>query len=222
MAKTYDYLFKLLLIGDSGVGKTCVLFRFSEDAFNSTFISTIGASCGGYFGVFCVFTLRIDFKIRTIELDGKKIKLQIWDTAGQERFRTITTAYYRGAMGIMLVYDITNEKSFDNIKNWIRNIEEHASSDVEKMVLGNKCDINDKRQVSKDRGEKLALEFGIKFMETSAKANINVENAFLTLARDIKSKMDTKMEGNAPQGSSHGVKISEPQKKTSFFRCSLL
>uniref|UniRef100_A0A8C6HZT7 small monomeric GTPase n=1 Tax=Mus spicilegus TaxID=10103 RepID=A0A8C6HZT7_MUSSI len=160
MAKTYDYLFKLLLIGDSGVGKTCVLFRFSEDAFNSTFISTIG----------------IDFKIRTIELDGKRIKLQIWDTAGQERFRTITTAYYRGAMGIMLVYDITNEKSFDNIRNWIRNIEEHASADVEKMILGNKCDVNDKRQVSKERGEKLALDYGIKFMETSAKANINVEN----------------------------------------------
>ena len=89
----------------------------------------------------------IDFKIRTIELDGKKIKLQIWDTAGQERFRTITTAYYRGAMGIMLVYDITNEKSFENIKNWIRNIEEHASADVEKMILGNKCDMNDRRQV---------------------------------------------------------------------------
>ncbi|KAG7319878.1 hypothetical protein KOW79_017021 [Hemibagrus wyckioides] len=206
MAKTYDYLFKLLLIGDSGVGKTCVLFRFSEDAFNSTFISTIG----------------IDFKIRTIELDGKKIKLQIWDTAGQERFRTITTAYYRGAMGIMLVYDITNEKSFDNIKNWIRNIEEHASADVEKMILGNKCDINEKRQVSKDRGEKLALEYGIKFMETSAKANINVENAFLTLARDIKAKMDTKLEGNNPQ-SNQGVKITtEQQKKSSFFRCVLL
>ncbi|CAB1324480.1 unnamed protein product, partial [Coregonus sp. 'balchen'] len=183
MAKTYDYLFKLLLIGDSGVGKTCVLFRFSEDAFNSTFISTIG----------------IDFKIRTIELDGKKIKLQIWDTAGQERFRTITTAYYRGAMGIMLVYDITNEKSFDNIKNWIRNIEEHASADVEKMVLGNKCDVNDKRQVSKDRGEK----------------------AFMTLARDIKAKMDKKLEGNSPQGSSQGVKITEQPKKSSFFRCTL-
>ncbi|KPP68297.1 RAB8A, member RAS oncogene family,-like, partial [Scleropages formosus] len=182
MAKTYDYLFKLLLIGDSGVGKTCVLFRFSEDAFNSTFISTIG----------------IDFKIRTVELDGKKIKLQIWDTAGQERFRTITTAYYRGAMGIMLVYDITNEKSFDNIKNWIRNIEEHASADVEKMILGNKCDVNDKRQVSKERGEK----------------------AFMTLARDIKAKMDKKLEGNSPQGSSQGVKItSDQQKKSSFFRC---
>ncbi|XP_069818698.1 ras-related protein Rab-8A isoform X2 [Dendropsophus ebraccatus] len=181
MAKTYDYLFKLLLIGDSGVGKTCVLFRFSEDAFNSTFISTIG----------------IDFKIRTIELDGKRIKLQIWDTAGQERFRTITTAYYRGAM--------------------------HASADVEKMILGNKCDVNEKRQVSKEKGEKLALEYGIKFMETSAKANINVENAFLTLARDIKAKMDKKMEGNSSQGSNQGVKITqEQQKKSSFFRCVLL
>ena len=96
---------------------------------------------------FSSFFSGIDFKIRTIELDGKKIKLQIWDTAGQERFRTITTAYYRGAMGIMLVYDITNEKSFENIKNWIRNIEEHASADVEKMILGNKCDMNDRRQV---------------------------------------------------------------------------
>lgn len=206
MAKTYDYLFKLLLIGDSGVGKTCVLFRFSEDAFNTTFISTIG----------------IDFKIRTIELDGKKIKLQIWDTAGQERFRTITTAYYRGAMGIMLVYDITNEKSFDNIKNWIRNIEEHASADVEKMILGNKCDVNEKRQVSKERGEKLANDYGIKFMETSAKANINVENAFFTLARDIKTKMDKKLEGNSPQGSTQGVRITSEQKKSSFFRCLLL
>ncbi|XP_068030180.1 ras-related protein Rab-8A isoform X2 [Anomalospiza imberbis] len=177
MAKTYDYLFKLLLIGDSGVGKTCALFRFSEDAFNATFISTIG----------------IDFKIRTIELDGKRIKLQIWDTAGQERFRTITTAYYRGAMGIMLVYDITNEKSFENIRNWVRNIEEHASPDVEKMILGNKCDANDKRQVSREQGEKLAASFGIKFMETSAKANINIENAFFTLARDIKAKMDKKL-----------------------------
>lgn len=101
----------------------------------------------------------IDFKIRTIELDGKKIKLQIWDTAGQERFRTITTAYYRGAMGIMLVYDTTNEKSFENIKNWIRNIEEHASNDVEKMILGNKCDITDRRQVSKERGEQVGSFF---------------------------------------------------------------
>ncbi|XP_078486124.1 ras-related protein Rab-8B [Ciona intestinalis] len=205
--KTYDYLFKLLLIGDSGVGKTCVLFRFSEDHFNSTFISTIG----------------IDFKIRTIDLDGKKVKLQIWDTAGQERFRTITTAYYRGAMGIMLVYDITNDKSFENIKNWIRNIEEHASSDVEKMILGNKCDMNDKRTVSKERGERLAIEYGIKFMETSAKQSLNVEEAFFTLARDIKAKMDNKMaDSSHPNMTTIHVKSSD--KKSGFFNrfCAIL
>ena len=120
--RAYDYLFKLLLIGDSGVGKTCLLFRFAENSFNPTFISTIG----------------IDFKIQTVEIDGKRIKLQVWDTAGQERFRTITTAYYRGAMGILLVYDVTNKKTFDNITNWLRNIEEHAAEGVEQLLVGNK------------------------------------------------------------------------------------
>ena len=120
---------------------------FSAGLANCYIISIAHAYYYFYIQIFSSFFSGIDFKIRTIELDGKKIKLQIWDTAGQERFRTITTAYYRGAMGIMLVYDITNEKSFENIKNWIRNIEEHASADVEKMILGNKCDMNDRRQV---------------------------------------------------------------------------
>lgn len=167
--KTYDLLFKLLLIGDSGVGKTSILFRFSDDAFTPTFISTIG----------------IDFKIKTIELGGKKIKLQIWDTAGQERFHTITTSYYRGAMGIMLVYDITNPKSFDNIQKWLRNIDEHANEDVEKMIVGNKCDMDDRRIIPKERGESIAREHGIRFMETSASSNINVDKAFLELAKAI-------------------------------------
>lgn len=96
-------------------------------------------------------------------------------------------------MGIMLVYDVTNEKSFENIKNWIRNIEENASADVEKMLLGNKCELTNKRQVSKERGEALAIEYGIKFMETSAKSSINVEEAFFTLARDIKAKMEKRL-----------------------------
>lgn len=101
----------------------------------------------------------IDFKIKTVELRGKKIKLQIWDTAGQERFHTITTSYYRGAMGIMLVYDITNEKSFENIVKWLRNIDEHANEDVEKMILGNKCDIEDKRMVSREKGEGVSKQW---------------------------------------------------------------
>uniref|UniRef100_A0A182XY63 Obg-like ATPase 1 n=1 Tax=Anopheles stephensi TaxID=30069 RepID=A0A182XY63_ANOST len=131
----------------------------------------------------------IDFKIKTIELRGKKIKLQIWDTAGQERFHTITTSYYRGAMGIMLVYDITNEKSFDNIVKWLRNIDEHANEDVEKMILGNKCDMADKRAVRKERGENIAREHDIRFMETSAKANTNIELAFRELAEAILDKI---------------------------------
>jgi len=119
MTKKYDLLFKLLLIGDSGVGKTCILFRFSDDSFTSTFISTIG----------------IDFKIKTIDFKGKRIKLQIWDTAGQERFNTITTSYYRGAMGLMLVYDITNRKSFESIAKWLRNIDEVCIDLLIKFVL---------------------------------------------------------------------------------------
>ncbi|XP_050804910.1 ras-related protein Rab-10 isoform X1 [Gopherus flavomarginatus] len=198
--KTYDLLFKLLLIGDSGVGKTCVLFRFSDDAFNTTFISTIDGAAPGWEWLLSVLepgrplvsTRRIDFKIKTVELQGKKIKLQIWDTAGQERFHTITTSYYRGAMGIMLVYDITNGKSFENISKWLRNIDEHANEDVERMLLGNKCDMEDKRVVLKTKGEQIAREHGIRFFETSAKANINIEKAFLTLAEDILRKTPVK------------------------------
>lgn len=115
--------------------------NFSDSHFNMIFLSISG----------------IDFKIKTVELRGKKIKLQIWDTAGQERFHTITTSYYRGAMGIMLVYDITNERSFENIVKWLRNIDEHANEDVEKMILGNKCDMEDKRIVSKEKGEAVSL-----------------------------------------------------------------
>ncbi|KAJ4908864.1 Ras-related protein RABE1d [Raphanus sativus] len=181
----YDYLIKLLLIGDSGVGKSCLLLRFSDDTFTTSFITTIG----------------IDFKIRTVELDGKRIKLQIWDTAGQERFRTITTAYYRGAMGILLVYDVTDESSFNNIRNWMKNIEQHASDNVNKILVGNKADMDEsKRAIPTAKGQALADEYGIKFFETSAKTNLNVESVFLSIAKDIKQRLtetDTKTE---PQG----------------------
>lgn len=203
-SKNYDYLFKLLLIGDSGVGKTCLLFRFSDDAFNTSFIATIG----------------IDFKVRTVDIDGKKIKLQIWDTAGQERFRTITTAYYRGAMGIFLVYDISDEKSFDNIKTWIRNIEDNAAPDVEKMILGNKCDRESKRQVSREKGQGLAIKYGVKFFETSALSGVSVEQAFLTLASDIKKKTEKKLEGPSTPKSEIILHPETHKKKASCKPCS--
>lgn len=202
MAKAYDYLFKLLLIGDSGVGKTCLIIRFADDNFNSTYISTIG----------------IDFKIKTIDVGGKKIKLQVWDTAGQERFKTITTAYYRGAMGIILVYDITDEKSFENIQNWMKSIKENASATVERMLLGNKCDMESKRKVPKDKAEKLAKDHGIRFFETSAKSSLNVEEAFQTLAHDILIK-SSKKSGIGSPGSR--TPLDSPQKSSSS-KCSLI
>jgi Ras-related protein Rab-8A len=182
----YDYLIKLLLIGDSGVGKSCLLLRFSDDTFTTNFITTIG----------------IDFKIRTIELDGKRVKLQIWDTAGQERFRTITTAYYRGAMGILLTYDVTDEQSFQNIRNWMKNIEEHAAENVNKILIGNKCDLVEKKVVDTQRGQQLADSYNIKFLETSAKNNLNVEEAFFSIARDIKARL---IDANDPMNQNGAV-----------------
>lgn len=139
-----DYLFKLLLIGDSGVGKSCLLLRFADDTYTESFISTIG----------------VDFKIRTIDLEGKTVKLQIWDTAGQERFRTITSSYYRGAHGIIVVYDITDAESFANVRMWLKEVERYGSEGVSKLLVGNKSDLTSKRAVEYSAGKVIIRVIG--------------------------------------------------------------
>lgn len=187
-SRSYDMIMKLLLVGDSGVGKSCLLLRFVEDKFNPSFITTIG----------------IDFKIRTIESNGKKIKLQVWDTAGQERFRTITTAYYRGAMGIVLIYDVTDARTFENVENWFQTVTQHANEDAQIFLVGNKSDDEENRQVSKEQGESLASSLNIPFLEASAKTNANVESIFYELASLIQEKH---LDDEPPQRSS-GIDVS--------------
>jgi len=175
MNAEYDFLFKLLLIGDSGVGKSCLLLRFADDTYTESYISTIG----------------VDFKIRTVELDGKTIKLQIWDTAGQERFRAITSSYCRGAHGSIVVYDVTDVESFNNVKQWLHEIDRYASESVNKLLVGNKSDLASKRAVSFEAGKEFADSLGIEFVETSAKNATNVEKAFMAMSSQIKQKMKT-------------------------------
>ncbi|WVQ77485.1 GTP-binding protein ypt1 [Cryptococcus sp. DSM 104548] len=181
-APEYDYLFKLLLIGDSGVGKSCLLLRFADDTYTESYISTIG----------------VDFKIRTIELEGKTVKLQIWDTAGQERFRTITSSYYRGAHGIIVVYDVTDRDTYTNVKQWLQEIDRYAVEGVNKLLVGNKSDLATKKVVEYAEAKSFADELGIPFLETSAKNATNVEQAFLTMSKQIKDRMGSSSMGAGP------------------------
>lgn len=169
----YDYLFKLLIIGDSGVGKSCMLQRFADHTFSPGYISTIG----------------VDFKIRTIDLDDKVVKLQMWDTAGQERFRTITSSYYRGAHGIFIVYDVTDRQSFENLKSWLEEIEKYAQAGVRLVVVGNKSDLENKRQVLSSEGQEFADKLKIPFVETSALSDKNINAVFITMAKDIRTAL---------------------------------
>ena len=165
----YDYLFKVLLIGNSSVGKSSLLLRFVDNQWSDLFVPTIG----------------VDFKIRTMEIDNKNVKLQIWDTAGQERFKNITASYYRGAHGIFVVYDISDTESFKNINNWLIEIEKNANKNVYKILVGKKCDLEDKRTVSYQQGKELAETYGMQFIETSAKSNTNVDEAFHLLGKEV-------------------------------------
>ncbi|KAJ4746505.1 Ras-related protein Rab-1A [Rhynchospora pubera] len=199
MNPEYDYLFKLLLIGDSGVGKSCLLLRFADDSYLESYISTIG----------------VDFKIRTVEQDGKTIKLQIWDTAGQERFRTITSSYYHGAHGIIIVYDVTDQESFNNVKQWLNEIDRYASDSVNKLLVGNKCDLTANKIVSTETAKAFADEMGIPFMETSAKNSTNVEQAFMAMAAAIKNRMASQPAMNSARPQTLPIKGQPVNQKSS-------
>mmetsp|Transcript_36332 Transcript_36332/g.84523 ORF Transcript_36332/g.84523 Transcript_36332/m.84523 type:complete len:209 (+) Transcript_36332:219-845(+) len=165
----YDHLVKLLLLGDSAVGKSSLLMRFCESKFESNFVLTIG----------------VDFKWKQVERDGKKLRLQVWDTAGQERFRTITPAYYRAAMGVVITYDICDRDSFDHVEYWVQQLDQHGDATVQRILVGNKSDLADCRKVSTEDGETLASKFNMAFYETSAKSGVNVEDAFLKIADEV-------------------------------------
>jgi len=158
----YDMLFKIMCTGDTGVGKSALILRFSDEMFNASYISTIG----------------VDFKVRSIEHDGKTIKLQIWDTAGQERFRTITAAYYRGSHGIIVTFDVTDEESFNNVKYWLNEVHVYAMKDIPIILVGNKIDMETKRKISTATAEKFARDNGLVYVEASAKTGAGVDLIF--------------------------------------------
>ena len=161
--KDYDYIFKIVLVGDTCVGKSCILVRFSDDIFNDSYVTTIG----------------VDFRFKTMVVNNKVAKIQIWDTAGQERYRSITTAYYRGAAAIIICCDCTNKESFNNINNWIEEIGKYTDKDsVDKIVLMNKCDLVEERCIDKNEINKFEKESGIKVLEVSAKTGEGIDKAF--------------------------------------------
>eukprot|EP00105_Crassostrea_gigas_P008075 XP_011422531.1 PREDICTED: ras-related protein Rab-13 [Crassostrea gigas] len=196
MSKRYDVLMRLLLIGETGVGKTCVLCRYASEEFIDSHITTIG----------------IDFKMKTISLGGKTIKVQIWDTAGQERFESITKQFYRRAQGVILVYDITSKSSFEAVPKWLNYVRQFGREDVSVLLMGNKKDKEVNRQVLEEEGRKFAKDNSLLFYETSAKESANLEKAFYSLCEDVilkekeKDKLSTENNNHEVQNEEVGTK----------------
>uniref|UniRef100_A0A8B9YXC0 RAB35, member RAS oncogene family n=1 Tax=Bos mutus grunniens TaxID=30521 RepID=A0A8B9YXC0_BOSMU len=234
MARDYDHLFKLLIIGDSGVGKSSLLLRFADNTFSGSYITTIG----------------VDFKIRTVEINGEKVKLQIWDTAGQERFRTITSTYYRGTHGVIVVYDVTSAESFVNVKRWLHEINQNCD-DVCRILgeaaggrggpgrgrqvggaraaraggragagltlscgpVGNKNDDPERKVVETEDAYKFAGQMGIQLFETSAKENVNVEEMFNCITELVLRAKKDNLAKQQQQQQNDVVKLTKNSKR---------
>ncbi|GAB2223117.1 hypothetical protein Droror1_Dr00017254 [Drosera rotundifolia] len=174
---TEDYLFKIVLVGDSAVGKSNLLARFARDEFYPNSKSTIG----------------VEFQTQKMEINGKEVKAQIWDTAGQERFRAVTSAYYRGAVGALLVYDISRRQTFESIGRWLNELHTHSDMNVVTILVGNKSDLKDAREVTTAEGKSLAETQGLFFIETSALDSSNVAAAFQTVVKEIYNILSRKV-----------------------------
>ncbi|VVC25540.1 Hypothetical protein CINCED_3A010587 [Cinara cedri] len=180
----YDYLFKVVLIGDSGVGKSNLLARFTRNEFNLESKSTIG----------------VEFATRSIKVNKKMIKAQIWDTAGQERYRAITSAYYRGAVGALLVYDIAKQLTYQNVERWLSELRDHADQNIVIMLVGNKSDLRHLRAVPSDEARAFAEVNNLSFIETSALDSTNVETAFENILTEIYNIVSQKQMRDPPEG----------------------
>jgi Ras-related protein Rab-2A len=186
----YNYLFKLIVIGDTGVGKSCVVLQFIENKTRTTHDVTIG----------------VEFGVRILEVKEKKIKLQIWDTAGQENFRSITRSYYRGAIGALLVYDITRRESFTHVKSWLQEVKSNGNPHMQILLVGNKNDLESERVVSYEEGESTAKENGLGFIEINTRNYSKVEATFKMITETILSKIES---GEMPLNQQIGVKAGD-------------
>lgn len=172
MVEAYDHLFKIILLGDSAVGKTSILFRFSENTYNADFHSTIG----------------VDFRVSLQKYQEKTIKLQLWDTAGQERFRNIVSSYYRVAHAALFIFDITNLSSFENIAMWIGESENFLKDDIPKFLIGNKADLKENRAVTSEKANSFAQKLSMVYLESSAKTSLNINLIFEEITKVLVEK----------------------------------
>ncbi|XP_078272663.1 ras-related protein Rab-19-like isoform X1 [Rhinoraja longicauda] len=186
--EAFDYLFKIVLIGDSNIGKTCVVHRFKSGVFLEKLQNTIG----------------VDFIVKTMDIEGKKVKVQVWDTAGQERFRTITQSYYRSAHGAMIAYDITKQSSFNSVPHWVNEIQRYGAANVVQLLIGNKADLGERREVPFEEACNVAEKFGLlAVLETSAKESQNVDEAFLLLTRELLARNGLHLSSESSRSSLH-------------------